>query len=128
MQSRTQLVATGFDSSSLSPSTPAIHREAWARNRRMHTRALTMHLCGRRGKSRDDVNDPAVGFQSHLSLSLSFVLFLFSSIVPLLLLPIITLRQIPIIIFSFAIYVRSIHSLSLSFAYYNQRARIIYYS
>lgn len=73
----------------------------WARNRRMHTRALTVHRCERRGKSRDDVNDPAVGFQSHLSLSLSFVLFFFSSIVPLLLLSIITLRQVTIIILLF---------------------------
>lgn len=114
LQSRTQLVATGVRF--FIPL--SFHRRSigrWARNRRMHTRALTVHLCGRRGKSRDDVNDLAVGFQSHLSLSLSSVLFLFSSIVPLLLLPIIILRQIPIIILSFAIYVRSMRSLSLFF-------------
>lgn len=99
----------------------------WARNRRMHTRALTVHRCERRGKSRDDVNDPAVGFQSHLSLSLSFLLFFFSSIVPFLLLSIITLRQVTIIILLFFSQSMSeVCTLCLCFPLITISTRIIY--
>lgn len=37
------------------------------------THVHKVHLCEHQGKSRDDVNDPAVGFQSRLFLSLSLL-------------------------------------------------------
>lgn len=71
LQSRTQLVARGFESLSppfLLPQRPTGGGHVMDACTHVHK----VHLCEHRGKSRDDVNDPAVGFQSRLFLSLSF--------------------------------------------------------
>lgn len=86
MQSRTQLVARGFDSPPPPPTPPLPPLVFSVLSFPRHaggghvidacTHVHKVHLCERRGKSRDDVNDPttAVGFQSSifLSFALSF--------------------------------------------------------
>jgi len=102
LQSRTQLVARGFDSLSppfLSPQRPTGGGHVID----ACTHVYKVHLCEHQGKSRDDVNDPTVGFQSRLFLLLSPILLLSESLL-LLLLIVALLTCNNVILFFFNLY------------------------